>query len=50
MPLIAYNINLNTDRVEVAKKIASAIRQSSGGLRFVKAMGVMLEDRKIAQV
>jgi glutamate formiminotransferase len=50
MPLIAYNINLNTDRLDVAKKIASAIRHSSGGLRFVKAMGVMLEDRKLAQV
>ena len=50
MPLIAYNINLNTDRLDVAKKIASAIRHSSGGLRFVKAMGIMLEHRKIAQV
>ena len=50
MPLIAYNINLNTDRLDVAKKIAAAIRHSSGGLRFVKAMGVMLEDRRIAQV
>jgi glutamate formiminotransferase len=50
MPLIAYNINLNTDRLEVARKVASAIRQSSGGLRYVKAMGVMLEDRRIAQV
>ena len=50
MPLIAYNINLNTDRVEVAKKIAAAIRHSSGGLRFVKAMGLLLEDRRIAQV
>jgi glutamate formiminotransferase / 5-formyltetrahydrofolate cyclo-ligase len=50
MPLIAYNINLNTDRLEVARKIASAIRHSSGGLRFVKAMGVMLEDRRLAQV
>jgi glutamate formiminotransferase len=50
MPLIAYNINLNTDRLEVAKKIAAAIRFSSGGLRYVKAMGVMLEDRRIAQV
>ena len=50
MPLIAYNINLNTDRLDVAKKIASAIRLSTGGLRFVKAMGVMLEDRRIAQV
>jgi glutamate formiminotransferase len=50
MPLIAYNINLDTDRLEVAKKIASAIRQSSGGLRYVKAMGVKLDDRNLAQV
>ncbi|HXG55089.1 MAG TPA: glutamate formimidoyltransferase [Vicinamibacterales bacterium] len=50
MPLIAYNINLDTDRLDVAKKIASAVRHSSGGLRFVKAMGVLLEDRGIAQV
>ena len=50
MPLIAYNINLNTDRLDVARKIAAAIRHSSGGLRFVKAMGVMLEDRRVAQV
>jgi glutamate formiminotransferase len=50
MPLIAYNINLNTDRLEVAKKIASAIRYSSGGLRYVKAMGVKVEDRNLAQV
>jgi glutamate formiminotransferase len=50
MPLIAYNINLNTDRVDVARKIAAAIRHSSGGLRFVKAMGLLLEDRRIAQV
>jgi len=50
MPLIAYNINLNTNRVEVAKKIAAAIRHSSGGLRYVKAAGFMLEDRGIAQV
>ena len=50
MPLIAYNINLNTDRVDVAKKIAAAVRHSSGGLRFVKAMGLKLEDRNLAQV
>jgi glutamate formiminotransferase len=50
MPLIAYNINLNTDRLDVAKKIASAIRFSSGGLRYVKAMGVKVEDRNLAQV
>jgi glutamate formiminotransferase len=51
MPLIAYNINLATDRLEVAKKIAAAIRYSSGGYRFVKAMGIRLDDRGgIAQV
>ena len=50
MPLIAYNINLASDRLDVAKKIAAAVRHSSGGLRYVKAMGVLLEDRRIAQV
>ena len=50
MPLIAYNINLATNRLDVAKKIASAVRMSSGGLRFVKAMGVPLENRGIVQV
>jgi glutamate formiminotransferase len=50
MPLIAYNVNLATDRLEVAKKIAAAVRMSSGGLRFVKAMGLALEDRGIVQV
>jgi len=50
MPLIAYNINLATNRLDVAKKIAAAIRMSSGGLRYVKAMGIPLEDRGIVQV
>jgi glutamate formiminotransferase / 5-formyltetrahydrofolate cyclo-ligase len=50
MPLIAYNINLATNRLDVAKKIAAAIRYSSGGFRYVKAMGVALEDRGIVQV
>jgi glutamate formiminotransferase len=50
MPLIAYNINLATDRLDVAKKIAAAIRFSSGGFRYVKAMGVTLADRGIVQV
>ena len=50
MPLIAYNINLNTDRLDVAKKIAAAIRHSSGGLRYVKAMGIRIDDRNLAQV
>ncbi len=50
MPLIAYNVNLASDRLDVARKIAAAVRHSSGGLRYVKAMGVMLDDRRIAQV
>jgi len=50
MPLIAFNINLGTSRLDVAKKIAAAVRHSSGGLRFVKAMGVDLGDRDIVQV
>jgi len=50
MPLIAYNINLATNRLDVAKKIAAAIRFSSGGFRFVKAMGIRVEDRDLVQV
>ncbi len=50
MPLIAYNVNLGTGDLEVAKRIAKAIRHSSGGYRYVKAMGVMLQERGIAQV
>jgi glutamate formiminotransferase len=50
MPLIAYNINLNTDRLEVAKAIAAVVRYSSGGFPFVKAMGVSLAHRGIVQV
>jgi glutamate formiminotransferase len=50
MPLIAYNINLDTDRLDVAKKIAAAIRHSSGGFRYVKAAGFKLDDRGIVQV
>jgi glutamate formiminotransferase len=50
MPLIAFNVNLATDRLEIAKTIAAAVRYSSGGLRCVKAMGVSLSDRGIVQV
>ena len=50
MPLIAYNINLDTDRLDVAKKIAAAIRHSSGGFRYVKAAGFKLDDRGLVQV
>jgi glutamate formiminotransferase len=49
-PLIAYNINLNTSDVGIAKYIAKRIRHSSGGFRYVKAMGVLLKDRNQAQV
>jgi glutamate formiminotransferase len=48
--LIAYNINLGTADVGIAKKIAKTIRFSSGGLRSVKAMGVALASRNLAQV
>jgi glutamate formiminotransferase / formiminotetrahydrofolate cyclodeaminase len=44
-PLIAFNIYLTTDDVEIAKKIAKAIRHSSGGLRYVKALGLLVEGR-----
>jgi glutamate formiminotransferase len=50
MPLIAYNINLDTDRLDVAKTIAARVRTSSGGLPCVKAMGVSLADRRLVQV
>jgi glutamate formiminotransferase / formiminotetrahydrofolate cyclodeaminase len=48
--LIAYNINLNTPDLDIARRIARNIRFSSGGLRYVKAMGVDLRARHLAQV
>jgi len=48
--LIAFNVNLNTPDVQIADRIARAIRHSSGGLRYCKAMGVALSERRIAQV
>lgn len=50
MPLVAFNINLDTPNVEIASAIAKKIRYIGGGFRYVKAMGVMLEERNIAQV
>ena len=50
MPLCAYNVNLDTDNLEIADAIAKKVRFIGGGLRYCKAMGVMLEDRNIAQV
>jgi formiminotetrahydrofolate cyclodeaminase len=48
--LIAYNVNLGTPDVGIAKKIAKTIRFSSGGFRYVKSMGVTLASRNLAQV
>jgi glutamate formiminotransferase len=48
--LIAYNINLKSDDVQLAKRIAKAIRERDGGFPCVKAMGFFLADRKVAQV
>ncbi|MGB4337261.1 MAG: glutamate formimidoyltransferase [Bacillota bacterium] len=50
LPLIAFNVNLTTSDLNVAKKIAQAVRASSGGLAYVKALDVLLNDRNVAQV
>lgn len=50
MPLVAFNVNLDTDNIDIANKIAKIIRGSGGGYKYCKAIGVMLEDRHIAQV
>ena len=50
MPLVAFNINLNTDRLDIATAIGKRIRHMDGGFRFVKARGVELSDRGIVQV
>lgn len=50
MPLIAFNVNLNTNDLKIAKEIAKAVRHSGGGLRYVKAMGFDIKKRNIVQV
>ena len=50
MPLVAFNVNLNTSDITIANNIAKIIRGSSGGFKYCKGIGVMLEDRNIAQV
>ena len=50
MPLIAYNVNLGTNNLDIATAIAKKVRFLGGGLRFCKGMGVALEDRGITQV
>ncbi|HKN88513.1 MAG TPA: glutamate formimidoyltransferase [Nitrospiraceae bacterium] len=49
-PLIAYNVNLRTDNIGLAKRIAKTVRFSSGGLPSVKAIGVELSSRRLVQV
>jgi glutamate formiminotransferase len=48
--LIAFNVNLGTSDLKVAKEIAKAVRSSSGGLCHVKGIGLALEDRGLTQV
>jgi glutamate formiminotransferase len=50
MPLIAFNVNLGTSDIAVAASIAKTVRAMNGGYKYCKAIGVMLEDRKIVQV
>ena len=50
MPLVAFNVNLNTNDKDIANAIAKNIRHMNGGLRFCKAIGIDLTDRGIAQV
>ncbi|MDT5122090.1 MAG: glutamate formiminotransferase / formiminotetrahydrofolate cyclodeaminase [Acidobacteriota bacterium] len=48
--LVAYNVNLQTDDISIARKIARAVRGRDGGLRYLKALGFKLESRGIVQV
>jgi len=48
--LIAFNVNLGTDDVNVAREIAKVVRSSSGGLRYVKCIGLLLKERGLVQV
>jgi glutamate formiminotransferase / 5-formyltetrahydrofolate cyclo-ligase len=49
-PLVAFNINLNSDDLDAAKRIAAVIRHSGGGLQHVRAIGVPLMSRRVVQV
>lgn len=50
MPLVAFNVNLDTDNLDIAKKIAKAVRGSSGGYRYCKGLGIEIKERNIVQV
>jgi glutamate formiminotransferase len=49
-PLVAFNVNLGTDRADIADAIAKKVRHIGGGLRYCKAMGVTLKERNQVQV
>jgi len=49
-PLVAFNVNLRTTDVTIAERIAKAVRQINGGFRYVRAMGLALEDKGMVQV
>ncbi|MCF6459814.1 glutamate formimidoyltransferase [Clostridium sp. Cult3] len=50
MPLVAFNVNLDTDDINVAKKIAKVVRASGGGYKYCKALGIEIKERNIVQV
>jgi len=50
MPLVAFNVNLDTNNIEIAESIAKAVRHINGGLRYCKAIGITLKQRNITQV
>jgi glutamate formiminotransferase len=50
MPLVAFNVNLNTDDLDIATEIANRVRHITGGLRYCKAIGIALKERGIVQV
>ena len=50
IPLVAFNVNLSTSDVSIADKIAKVVRGSGGGLKYCKAIGVLLKERNTAQV
>ena len=50
MPLVAFNVNLDTDNIEIAKKIAKVVRASGGGYTYCKALGIEIKERNIVQV
>ena len=49
-PLVAFNVNLHTRDVEIGERIAKAVRHINGGFRYVKAMGLLLEEQNLVQV